>query len=236
MNKDFEQIFKPMYYFTTMCSARKIDFKNYKISQINKKNIIISVLGILLLNTGILILYCMTLNQFISQMVSPIIFNFYISAYSLFVVNHAILHIKNFAQRNNNLTLFLTLREIYKHLSLRKQLRKIKLLLFLPFTVCIFGYLIFFVCKLSMDPQWTWARGLLVYSSLIFDLELVYSAFILLFISNNIKTWAKILINIDERINNYEAVIRKMVKVFHMLIDAVIFNKKAFQLTVINKT
>lgn len=229
MNKDFEQIFKPMYYLTTMCCVRKNYLTNRKISSINKKDVIISVFA----NTGILILYYITFNELISHFVTPIIFYTYFVTYLLYVIDHFILHIINFVQSKNNLALFLTLREIYTHLSLRKELKTIKMQLILLCMMAISGYLFFVVWKVSMDPLWTWARGLFIFSSIIFDFELIYSSFIVVFIWNKMKTWAKILRNIDERINNYEDVIRKMDKVFHMLMDAIIFNKKSFQFTVI---
>lgn len=229
MNKHFEQIFNPFYYLTTMCCVRKIILKNHKISLINKTDIIVSVLA----NTGIGILCYFTIVQFISQLVSPSVLYIYVSAYLIYAIDYAILHIVNFVESTNNLSLFLTLREIYIHLSLRKQLNKIRFVLFLPCTIYVCGYLFLIACKLSIDPLWTWTRGLFVSLSLIFDLELIYSRFIIHFLSNKIKTWAKIFRNIDERIDNYESVIRKMDKVYRMLIDAVIFHKKAFQLTVI---
>lgn len=228
MNKDFEQIFKPFYYLTTVCCVRKFNLKDYKISLINKQNIIISVLA----NTGIIIVCYLTTIQFVSRMSSSI-FYIYVLSYLITVINYVILHIVNFGESKNNLALFLTLRKIYTYLSLRKQLKKIKFQLFLPCTVYVCAYLFFIAGKWSIDPLWSWNRIIITILSLILDLELIYSSFIILFLSNKIKTWAKILRNIDEQINNYEAVMRKIDNVFRMLIDAITLNKKAFQLMVI---
>lgn len=229
MNKDFEQIFKPFYYLTTAYCARKIHLENHKISRMNKMDITISVLA----NIGQIILYCIIFNQFITYFKSPIIFYIYIVTYLLQVIEHTALNITNFVQCNNNLIMFLTLRKIYRHLSLKKELNKMKFQLIFPVVLNIIGYLLFVLCKLSMDPLWSWARGLFIFSSIIFDLELIYSGFIIIVISNNLKTFTKILRNIDERIIDYEAVIQKMNIVFGMMMDVVVFNKKAFQLTVI---
>lgn len=230
MNKDFEDILKPMYYLTTICCVRKIGLKNHEMSLINKRDVIISVLA----NTGIVILYYITYKEFISKFFSTITSYIYVLAYVSLVIDHVILHVANFVQSKNNLALFLALREIYKHLSLRKQLKRIKFLLLLPCIACICGHLLLIVCKLSIDPLWVWSRGIFIFSSVIYDLEVIYSGFIVLFITNKMQIWAKIFRKVDIKIRNHEAVMRKMDKVYNMLIDAVIFNKKAFQLTVIN--
>lgn len=228
MNKDFEQIFKPFYYLTTICGVRKIRLQNHEILPMNYVDVTVSVLA----NIGQIILYCITFNEFIVNFKTAIIFYIYTVIYLLQVIDHTILNIVNFCQSNINLAMFLTLRKIYKHLSLKKDLKKIKFQLSFSCIFHIFGYSLFVVGKLSMDPLWSWGRGLFIFSSIIFDLELIYSGFIIIFISNKVKTWAKILGNIDEKIINHEAVFRKMDFVFRMLMKAIVFNKKAFQLTV----
>lgn len=229
MNKNFEQIFKPFSYITTIWCVKKYNLKKHKILQIDKKDIIVSVLA----TVGILILYYITFHDLALLSVSPLMSYIYILTYLQYAINHVIMKIMNFVQRQNNLALFSTLQEICKHLSLRKELENIKIQVILPCIFAIGVYLIFIVYKLTTDSSWTWTRGLFIFSTVIFDLELAYSGFIVIFLSNKIETWTKILRNIDERINNYEAVIKKMDKVFNMLIDAVNFNKKAFQLMVI---
>lgn len=229
MNKDFEQIFKPMFCLTTMCCGKKICLKNHNISYINKRHNIISVLSII----GILIVYYFAVNEFVLYSVSPIMFYLYVLSYLLYVIDHIILKFVNFVQRKNNVALFSALQNIYRHLSLKKQLTKIKLQLILPCTVTISGYLTLIVYKIALDLSWSLTRGLFIFSTVILDLELIYSGFILIFLSNKIKTWTNILRNIDERINNYKAVVKKMDNAFHMLMDAVIFNKNSFKSTVI---
>lgn len=229
MNKDFEEIFKPMYYLTTMCCVKKINFKKHEIFQIKKIDIFTSVF----VNLGLLILYVITLTEYLSLPIESIIYYLYILMNLLYVMQHTILRIINFVQRKNNLALFLTLLNIYKHLSLTKELKKIKLQLNLPCTVYTCGYLILAVYKVSVDPNWSWYRGLLIFSTLIFDLELIYSGFIVYFIANKMKKLTKILKNVNDCTNNYEEVMRKIYKVYNMLINAVIFNENIFQISVI---
>lgn len=229
MNKDFEQIFIPMYYLTTICCMRKIKFKKHKMSIITKKDVILSVLA----NVGIVILFYIMIAEVVSYSVSPLMFYVYILAYLLYMINHIFLKTIIFVQRKSNLAMFLNLQNIYKHLGLKKQLNKLKWQLILSCTIIIGAFLILNIYKLSMDSRWSWTRGLFIFLTVSFDLELIYSGFIIFFLSKQIETWAKILGNIDERVNNYEAVIQKMHSVFNMLMEAVRLNNKTFRLSVI---
>lgn len=165
MNKDFKQIFEPFYYLTTMYCARKINFKDNKLSQINKKDITTSVLA----NTGIAIACYFAIMQFASQFSSSILY-IYLSSYLLSVIDYLTLQIVNLVQSKYNFTLFLTLRKIYTCLSLKKQLKKIKFQLLLPCTIYVCTYLGLIGFKLCLDPLWSWSRVL--FTSLVFDLEL----------------------------------------------------------------
>lgn len=229
MNKDFDQIFKPIYFLTTLCGAKKIRLKKHTFSLTNKTDIFISVLAYTVLVT----LYFMTFQEFATDSISPLMYNMYISTYFLYVMHIAILRITNVVHKKNNLNLFLTLRKIYKQLSLRKELKKIKLRLIIPCTIYFCGYSLFVVCKVWMDPLWFWARGFFIFFTIMFDLELIYSSFIVYFLSIKFRKLAKVLKNVNDSIDNYEEVLREIYKAFHLMIDAVIFNKKVFQISVI---
>lgn len=235
VESDFLNILKPLYLLSVPFCVRKYKLQGNVIKTITKLDVIASVIG----NLFMLIILYFTLLSFGLLLDTVIIYYMYFFTYVLYAVNHIILSISNITKSQCHVNMILNLNKINEALKSQEDTRILKL--FVKITLislfCTYFQLVMF--KLAIDPLWFWTRSIFVFLTIIFDLELFYTSFIVIFLAFKIQKWSnfiktkKRIISIKDMMRGVETEEDVMLDTFRRIFDTIEDVKETSKIAVI---
>ncbi|XP_045762188.1 uncharacterized protein LOC123865282 [Maniola jurtina] len=236
LQKSFLDIIKPSYVLSVPFCMRKYKLKGGCISTLTKYDILFTVLGNLLMY----ILLYITLVSFMNSF-EDFVFYIYVIIYVLYAANHTIHSILNITHSQVYVDTVLKLQRIDIILYNENDTKILKNIIAF-FLVMIFSlYAVLLVMKLSIDRLWFWSRGIFIFLTVIFDLELFYIAFVIYFLARKIDNWSN-KIKRKDRIISIKKMIRgnqdqdenDLYSVFENIIESLSTIEKTSQFTIIS--
>lgn len=221
LEENFIKIFRPVYILNTIFCSRKFVIKTNNITTVRKKEIFVSISA----NALIFVLWYFTIDEF-KKIFEPLILYMYIVIYLQYVINFSMLTYKNIMQSKDNVKLILELHKIEQFFYIQGSNKILKRTSLVSCTAISLIYILLITIKISVDPLWTVARGLFIASTLIFDLEIIYAAFVIYHLSSVAKKW-----NEAVRKNEIDDE-TKMLEVYQTITHAAHLIKKIFNFTV----
>lgn len=189
LDPDFLSILKPLYVLSVPFCVRKYKLKGNVIRATSKIDIIAAVVG----NLAMYILLYFTLMSFTELLDTIIIYDIYFLTYVLYAVNHTIHCILNNTKSQCHVNIVSNLQQINKILKSQEDSKFLRIFVNIALISLFSIYFLLVFVKLTIDPLWFWTRSIFVFLTIIFDLELFYTSFIVLFLALKIEKWSNLL-------------------------------------------
>lgn len=197
-DKDLLNIVKPLAFLQLCLCVQKYVISDFSIKTIGKQHAVLYIIRSIIL----LILYILTVELLhvpYSLYITYAVITF------LFVINFTILSFLNFLDRNLNARILRQLCFINRHLYDSKQSTFLEKLTWTSSIFVFMTYLLLITVKLAIDPNWSIPRGLLLFTTMVFDIELIYIMFVVCFLNCKVaklieivKSESKVEVFIDE--------------------------------------
>lgn len=228
-DEDFLKLFKPFYYVNSTFCIRKFRLSTSVFSKTKNADIVFTIIG----NSVLFCILCINLHYFISNVKEPFVIFMYILLYIQFFVNFIVVSFENLIRSRQNVLLMAILRDIFKFSYNTEEMNKLMFILFMPCLFYLSAYVVLVGMKMSIDPLWTWLRCAYIFSTIIFDFEILYASFMVYLLAIRTKQWTAAVTYKDTPFDeiamaNFATVIQKISDAVHLL-------RETFQLTVSSK-
>lgn len=187
LEKDFISNFKVFYLIWWPFCMRKYKLNKNHIISTTKIDIVAVIFG----NIVMYIFLFLTLQNFSQILGGNLTFYIYCITYFLYALNHNINSVLNIINSQIQLNIVHKLQEIDSFLYDERDTLKLKYFV-RGLTITLFLiYVPFLSVKISIDPLWFWARGVFISLTLYFELEVIYTAFVVYFLACKTKKWTE---------------------------------------------
>lgn len=210
--------------------------------KLNKNHIIsttkIDIVAVIFGNIVMYIFLFLTLQNFSQILGGNLTFYIYCITYFLYALNHNINSVLNIINSQIQLNIVHKLQEIDSFLYDERDTLKLKYFV-RGLTVTLFLiYVPFVSVKISIDPLWFWARGVFISLTLYFELEVIYTAFVVYFLACKTKKWTEYIrntrrLNFAVKYKRGETEKELMLSTFVSIINTVTCTKDTSQFVVI---
>lgn len=192
LKQEFLRIFKPFYYLSILLGACKYNLKENNIYINNKLNALWSLIVNMFLHFSMIF----TIVKFYKIFRNSMILFIYTTTYILYIISHTVNHFLSYYYSETHVKLILTLQIIDLKLECN-DLKSLNRYVKINVILYVIGYIVFIVAKMSVDPLWIWSRSVFIFSTYIFDLELIYSIITILYLARKCKKLNDVLHNIQ---------------------------------------